>query len=142
VLADLSPGLDAFPRYWRPILVRQANKFGGEAAHRRLWVDVRGNPMRKSILRVLVKWHTKREFGTAVWPHLFRDCLLTSLATDQPDLMSISPTLLGRVGPNTGQKYYNHTHMLDAGKRFAANVSELREGFLAADRGNRGSSQT
>jgi integrase/recombinase XerD len=99
VPADLIPGLDAFLRYWRPILVRQA----------------------------------KREFGTAVWPHLFRDCLLTSLATDQPDQMSISPTLLGHVGSDTGQKYYNHARMLDAGKRFAANVSELREGFLDPD---------
>ena len=133
VPADLIPGLDAFLRYWRPILVRQAKKFGGESAHRRLWVDVRGNPMRESTLRVLIEWHTKREFGTAVWPHLFRDALLTSLATDQPDLMSISPTLLGHVGSDTGQKYYNQARMLDAGKRFAANVSELREGFLAPD---------
>jgi hypothetical protein len=89
--------------------------------------------MAESTLRTLIKWHTKREFGTAVWPHLFRDCLLTSLATDQPDLMSISPTLLGHVGSDTGQKYYNHARMLEAGKRFAANVSELREGFLAPD---------
>jgi hypothetical protein len=133
VPADLIPGLDAFLRYWRPILVRQAKKFGGESAHRRLWVDVRGNPMRESTLRVLIEWHTKREFGTAVWPHLFRDFLLTSLATDQPDQMSISPTLLGHVGSDTGQKYYNHARMLDAGKRFAANVSELREGFLDPD---------
>jgi integrase/recombinase XerD len=75
-------------------------------------------------------------FGTAVWPHLFRDCLLTSLATDQPDLMSISPTLLGHVSSDTGQKRYNQARMLDAGRRFATNVSELREDFLSADQGS------
>jgi hypothetical protein len=54
----------------------------------------------------------------------------------QENLMSIKPTLLGHVRSETGQKYYNQARMQDAGKRFAVNVSELREGFLTADRGN------
>jgi hypothetical protein len=130
VPADLIHGLDVFLRYWRPILVRQAKKFGGEPAHRRLWVDVRGNPMRESTLRVLIEWHTKREFGTAVWPHLFRDALLTSLATDQPDLMSISPTLLGHASTDTGQKHYNQARMLDASRRYGEAISDMRQRFL------------
>jgi integrase/recombinase XerD len=133
---DLIPYLEAFLRGWRPILARQANKFGGEPAHRRLWVDVRGNPMRESTLRVLIEWHTKKAYGTAVWPHLFRDALLTSLATDQPGLISISPTLLGHVSPATGQTHYNQARMLDASRRFSASVSDLREGFLSAEGGN------
>jgi hypothetical protein len=64
---------------------------------------------------------------------LFRDALLTSLATDQPGLMSISPTLLGHVSAATGQAHYNQARMLDAGKRFSANVSELCRGFLFGD---------
>ena len=28
-------------------------------------------------LRSRIKHYTKQRFGTAVWPHLFRDCLLT-----------------------------------------------------------------
>jgi hypothetical protein len=107
----------------------------------RLWFDVYGNPMKESTLRTLIEWHTRKEFGTAVWPHLFRHALLTSLATDQPDLMSISPTLLGHVSSDTGKEYYNHARMVNAGKRFSTNVSDLREGFLSVDRGDQGESQ-
>ena len=92
--------------------------------------------MEEPALRSLIERYTAGQFGTAVWPHLFRDCLLTSLASDQPDLMGISPTLLGHVSSETGEKHYNQARMLHAGKHFAANVAELREGFLSVDRGS------
>lgn len=65
---DLIPYLEAFLRIWRPILVRQARKFGGEPTHRRLWVDIHGNPMKEGTLRDLIKRYTRKEFGTALWP--------------------------------------------------------------------------
>jgi hypothetical protein len=36
--------------------------------------------MKEFTLRGLIKRYTKMKFGTALWPHLFRDCLLTSVA--------------------------------------------------------------
>lgn len=131
---DLVPYLEAFLRTWRPILVRQANKFRGAIAHRRLWVDRYGAPMREHTLRELIKRYTRKQFGTAVWPHLFRDCLLTSLAVDQPDLMRISATLLGHVGLDTGQKHYNQARMLDASRRYAGAIFKLREALLSMPR--------
>jgi integrase/recombinase XerD len=136
---DLAPYLEAFLRIWRPVLLRQARRYGGDPTHRRLWVDRYGAPMAEATLRSMIERYTAKQFGTAIWPHLFRDCLLTSLATDRPDLMAMSPTLLGHVSANTGEQHYNQARMLGAGKRFSANVSELRAGFLSADGGERGS---
>ena len=68
-------------------------------------------------LRSLIEHYTGNEFGTAVWPHLFRDCLLISVALDQPDLMRSSASLLGHQGSTTGEKGYNQAHMLDASLR-------------------------
>ena len=74
----------------------------------------------ESTLREIIKCRTKKEFGTALWPHLFRDCLLTSVAIDQPDLMRTSSVLLGHTSYKTGEKHYNQAHMLHAGRRYAA----------------------
>lgn len=133
--ADLIPYLEAFLRKWRPILLRQGIKYCQSRAHRRLWVDKFGKPMQEATLRDLIKRHTRNEFGTAVWPHLFRDCLLTSVAIDQPDLMRISASLLGHLSSKTGEKHYNQAHMLDASRRFGAAIRELRQSFLAAPGG-------
>ncbi len=85
---DLIPYLEAFLRSWRPVLVA--------ASH-----QVRRATPRIAAYGSTLRWadegeHASRadqalhetQFGTAVWPHLFRDCLLTSVAMDQPDLMS------------------------------------------------------
>ena len=40
---------------------------------------------------------------TEPWPHLFRDCLLTSVAVDHPDLVKISATLLGTAASRPGR---------------------------------------
>jgi integrase/recombinase XerD len=132
---DLIPYLEAFFRTWRLVLLRQARKYDGEPTHRRLWVDRFGKPMKESTLRSLIKRFTEKEFGTAIWPHLFRDCLLTSVAVDQPDLMRIGATLLGHASSRTGEKHYNQARMLDASRRYGLTISKLREALLAVPEG-------
>jgi hypothetical protein len=100
---DLVPYLEEFLRTWRPVLLRQASKFSGDPTHRRLWVDRAGGPMQEFTLRSLIERYTEKQFGTAVWPHLFRECLLTSVAIDQPELMSISAVPM----PNAGSKAWS-----------------------------------
>jgi hypothetical protein len=48
--------------------------------------------------------------------------------------MTISATLLGHVRLDTGQKHYNQARMLEAGRRYAARMSALRESMLNVDR--------
>jgi integrase/recombinase XerD len=127
--ADLIPYLEAYLRLWRPIILRQADKYDGLKTHGRLWVDIFGRPMQEFTLRELIKRYTRKRFGTALWPHLFRDCLLTSVAIDQPDLIRISGTLLGHTNLHTGEKHYNQARMLDASRRFGDMVSGLRDSF-------------
>jgi hypothetical protein len=52
--------------------------------------------------------------------------------------MTISATLLGHVRLDTGQKHYNQARMLDAGRRYAASMSELRESMLDVHRDDSG----
>jgi integrase/recombinase XerD len=132
---DLIPYLEVFLRTWRPVLLRQANKRPSAPIHRRLWVDRFGRPMSESTLRHLIKRYTQKEFGTAVWPHLFRDCLLTSIAVDQPDLMRIGAAVLGHASSLTGEKHYNQARILEASRRFGTTISSLREAFLATPEG-------
>jgi integrase len=134
---DLTPYLELFLRTWRPVLLCQAKKYGGVPAHRRLWVDRFGNPMREATLRCVIKCYTRNEFGAAVWPHLFRDCLLTSVAIDQPDLMRISATLLGHASASTGEKHYNQARMLDASRRYGMTIFKLRQALLMTPTGER-----
>jgi integrase/recombinase XerD len=128
---DLTPYLETFLRTWRLVLVRQADKFGGEPAYGRLWVDRAGAPMKEHTLRLTIERYTEKQFGTAIWPHLFRDCLLTSLAVDQPDLMTIGATLLGHARLETGEKHYNQARMVNASRQYGRNVLELREALLS-----------
>jgi integrase/recombinase XerD len=132
--SDLVPYLEIFLRVRRPLIVAQARKASGNGGHRSLWVNRYGLPMNEPALRDLIKTYTRRRFGTAVWPHLFRHCLLTSVATDQPDLMKVSASLLGHTNHVTGEKHYNQAHMIDAGRRFTATVLELREAMWSSHR--------
>ena len=86
--------------------------------------------MREATLRELIERFTLAEFGAAIWPHLFRDCLLTSVAIDKPDLVQISASLLGHTSLRTGEKHYNQAQMLDASRRYGLALLELRETFL------------
>ena len=128
--ADLIPYLEAFLRLQRPVLLRQAAKYAHDLTHGRLWVDRFGKPMREHTLRDLIERYTEARFGIAVWPHLFRDCLLTSVAIDRPDLMQISASLLGHTSIRTGEKHYNQAQMLDASRRYSLAILDLRESFL------------
>lgn len=130
--ADLSPYLEVYLTTWRPLLLSQGTKSGNGAPHGRLWVDRTGKPMEEFTLRWRIEFYTRKRFGKAVWPHLFRDCLLTSVAVDHPDLVKISATLLGHSSLQTGEKHYNQAHMLDAGRRYTIAILQLRSRFLSA----------
>jgi integrase/recombinase XerD len=93
-------------------------------------------PMTESTLRDLIKFHTEKQFGSAIWPHLFRDCLMTSVAIDQPDLVRTSAALLGHSSLKTGEKHYNQAHMLDASRRYGQAIAELRDSFLDGTHGS------
>ena len=126
----LAPYLETYLRLWRPRLLRQAERFGVDPTHRCLWVGRTGKALSEACLRLYIERYTAQHFGTHLWPHLFRDCLLTSLADDRPDLMGIGATLLGHASNQTGEKYYNQARMKAAGRRFSSAIASLRDSFM------------
>jgi hypothetical protein len=54
------------------------------------------------------------------------DCLITSLAIEQPELMRIGSVVLGHSSFETAQKHYNQAKMLEAGRRYARSMMEIR----------------
>ena len=139
---DLVPYLEAFIRFRRPVLLRRRSEGSNMPPHRALWVDWSGQPLKEATLRAIIERYTKRRFGIAIWPHLFRDCLLTSVAINTPDLMRVSASLLGHSSLRTGEKHYNQARMIDASRQFAGTVSDLRENFLSIYRAPRDGSNS
>ncbi len=85
---ELTPFLERYLERHRPVLSR-----GGES--HRLWVAKTGSAMTRGSIYGRIVDLTRRAFGEAVNPHLFRDCAATSVAIDDPDHVRIAATLLG-----------------------------------------------
>jgi hypothetical protein len=96
--------------------------------HKRLWIDRHGDQMEEFTLRSRIKTYTKAHFGVAIWPHLFRDGLLTTIAVEQPEMIKEGSILLGHASFATGEKYYNQTGMMEASRNIPVQFSnyELR----------------
>lgn len=130
--SSLLPYLDLFLKTYRPALLRQGDPKQARPATNRLWIDRDGAPMDEPALRLNIKTVTARAFGTAVWPHLFRDCLITSLAIEQLELMRIGSVLLGHASFETAQRHYNQARMREAGRKYAGSLTEMRGELITA----------
>ena len=83
--------------------------------------------------RIFVR--TRQEFGRGLSPHMFRDCVATAVAVDNPKHIGDASLILGHAGHRTTEKHYNHARSLDASRRHAAMLASLRESLKA--NGNR-----
>ena len=70
---------------------------------------------------------TRREFGRGLFPHIFRDCVATAVAIDNPKHIGDASLILGHADHSTTEKHYNHARSLDASRRHAAMLASLRE---------------
>jgi integrase len=69
---------------------------------------------------------TKRAFGQPINPHLFRDCAVSTVATDDPEHIGIAAPLLGHRDPRTTEKHYVQANALAAGRRLRRSIDRLR----------------
>ena len=69
---------------------------------------------------------TKRHFGVAINPHLFRHCAATTIAIEDPQHVSIAKSLLGHSSLATTEVHYNQARALEAGRVYHAHIRELR----------------
>jgi integrase len=76
--------------------------------------------MRSSAIR------TKETFGSAIWPHLFRDCAVTELVDSAPDDIGIAPDLLGHADLRTTARHYIKAKGLSAHMRVQEMIAARR----------------
>lgn len=116
---ELTSYLDHYIRRVRPRLL-DSNKTG------RLWISNIRTPLSENVIRHHICKHTKAAFGTAISPHLFRDCAATSVAIEDPEHVRIATAILGHHSPKTAQKFYDQSRMLSAGRHYQSALKKLR----------------
>jgi integrase/recombinase XerD len=68
---------------------------------------------------------TERLFGTAINPHLLRDCAASSLALVSADMARAAAPLLGHRHFATTERYYIQANDLEASRRLNEIIAEI-----------------
>jgi integrase len=72
---------------------------------------------------------TRRLLGKAINPHAFRDCLMTTIATEAPESVRAGARILGHRDLRTSEKHYNFASAITAQRAyFAIRQKHLRKG--------------
>jgi integrase len=66
-------------------------------------------------------------FGRPINPHLFRDCLATSIAIHDPDNVRMAAALLGHRSFATTERHYNLARTLQAARSYQHVIGAARE---------------
>jgi len=113
---ELTSATETYLKDHRPFLCRRRGRWTAPIANA-LWVSQDGSALGdRSTYQQLVA-RTRAGFGRPVNPHLFRDCVATSIAIDDPDHVRIAARLLGHRSLATTERYYNQARSIDAVRR-------------------------
>jgi hypothetical protein len=124
VPARLTSHLRQYLQVCRPILAR-ANPTN------RLWLSWTGKPMSGCAIHHRVTAITRKAFGVAIAPHLFRDCVATSIAMEAPGKVGLIGPMLGHLSYRTGEAHYNQAASLETGRAHQKIVRDLRRRLIA-----------
>ena len=69
---------------------------------------------------------TAAGLGRRINPHLFRDCVATTIAIEDPAHVGIASQILGHRAQGTTERHYNHAQSLEAARRLQATLLHLR----------------
>jgi integrase len=93
-----------------------------------LWLSAEGSPLSHRAAYGQITARTRDGLGRPINPHLFRDCVATSIAIDDPDHIGIVSRLLGHRAASTAERYYNHARSVEASRLMQQNILALRMG--------------
>ena len=116
----LVPQLHRYLEYYRPLLA--GRRYTGD----RLWLSYRYGPQAAHSIQLQIVHHTRMAFGRPINPHLFRDCIATSIAIHDPKHVRMAATILGHNSFATTERHYNLAHALEASRRYGEAVSARR----------------
>jgi integrase/recombinase XerD len=91
-----------------------------------LWLSTGGRPWSRNGFYAMICRRTAARFGEPVNPHLFRDCLATSIAGGRPDLSWTIPLVLGHASQASSRKFYIHLSEAAALETFSRHLEKLR----------------
>ena len=103
----------------RPILL-------GHSVHDGFWASYDGRRLLGGRLYDIVRARTLSKFGKAMSLHDFRRAAATFLAMDAPEKIGLIPGVLQHVSPDVSEQHYNLARSMQAGRRFAAHVTNAR----------------
>jgi integrase/recombinase XerD len=125
--SSLHSMLDEYLRRHRKTLLR--HRADGEPT-RALWIAPSGKDAADIQIRKSINDRTKASFGRSINPHLFRDCLATTMATDDPAAILSAVAILGHSSFKTIEQHYNHARLQTAAKDFSLEMIKLRNEML------------
>ena len=100
--------------------------FPGADATSQLWLNKNGAALSSGFLYPRIMKLTKKLFGVAINPHLFRDCAATTLAMESADMVQTAPALLGHRHASTTERYYVQARNLDASRKINGIMDAVR----------------
>ena len=128
--------LQTYLNVYRPYLLtlQQVKPSGPVDA---LWVSNEGRAMIDGSIRVAIRKRTGAAFGEHLWPHLFRDCAVTTLVRDAPASARLTRDILGHTSIDMTNAHYNQAQMIETSRRHSAMMEQLMEAhsMIEADGG-------
>lgn len=90
-----------------------------------LWVSTRAEAMSSQSLYYGCKRCTKATLGTAINPHLFRDCAASALTADKPEYVLAAARILNHNQLSTTLTHYEHASMIQAASRLHDVIGQI-----------------
>ena len=123
----LTPYVDAYLTDQRPALLNGHDSDG-------FWVSHYGRPMGEGAIYDRIRAITASAFGHPINLHLFRDCLATATALEDPEHVGIIPAVLGHIDPASGERHYNQADTVSAARRYQEGILGLRRDLMGRGR--------
>ena len=114
-----SPGGRGLDRE-RPVLL------AGQPATDRLWIIWEGRPLTAGCCRTQIARITRERLGVRLTPHLFRDCVASTIAEHAPEHLGIIARILGHQTLQTAYAHYIHTGTARAARAHQTHIAALR----------------
>ena len=96
------------------------------SCHDGFWASYQGCPLCGDRLYEIVRARILAKFGKDMCLHDFRRAAATFLAMDAPEKIGLIPGVLHHASPDVGDQHYNLKRTVQAGRRFAAHLSNAR----------------
>ena len=116
--------VDLYLSLVRPFLLVRKGRSPDE--ERAVWITRLGRPMAELQISHRVGDITERHLGRRVNPHLFRDCVATTVAIRDPTHVGIAKDLLGHATVRSTERFYNQATSIDAVRKYQSALLEFR----------------